>query len=824
MAHFNQDIHRRSSVRLTQVIPEAIQARYPKFVAFLRAYYEFLEQQDTNPVEPVFVPQQGVVTIVAGISTVTGTNTTFNLLNRGAEANTGVREYDRIRVGGETFTVRANTVSNTELVLFDVPTRTYYANNFSLETQRSVRQASGAIRQIMTFHEVDETLDDLIVHFQDTFLRGFPSTGTDYRVLIPQILSFYQARGSENSYRFLFRALYGEEIMISYPRDSTFTTSGSTYVTPTILRLQNQAYDAVVNPSGLLFGSDSTGNVYALENRVIVGLTSNVRAQVSRVRQEQLGNVSSLALNVTDYVIPDVPSALILDVDEPGVLWSPNYRFTIRTGNTVMVASGNVASRLDAGLPLYVADNSGRSARIIVESVAANGTHITLQEAPTDTIANALAYRVNTNGGRILIPVYGVPPDQNERLVYQVPVAAEPQPETSFVVGERISTLPLEDPLRIQGTVLGSVVGFEVVDGGTDFRVGDMVYVPQIAGQIEGYGAVGRVTSLSQTQISTVNIVNPGEGYYTGLSLIVDNSGTGGSGLAGYVSQITAGQILSEDGDVILIPSMSGIDGVQQWDRLTREDVIYYERGVQLSSLLRNSTDTANANIVIGSSDWSQSNALSAWAGVGLSTRMGDVLQKLDVIPIFVNGVPTPIGEVSEITITSDGRNYVTGLPLISVTNPVRPRDGAGVEVPVSILPFVQSMIEGQITPGIIGSVRVVTGGAGYGASNTFAVTTGQTSSINGNGAILRARVGSTSIGQSRFVDDRSFASRTQYLQDDTTYQPFAYRISSEIDASVYQELIRKLLHPAGGRILSDRMVTSTGVLAASGTMVIGEP
>ena len=78
MAHFNQDIHRRSSVRLTQVIPEAIQARYPKFVAFLRAYYEFLEQQDTNPVEPVFVPQQGVVTMVAGISTVTGTNTTFN--------------------------------------------------------------------------------------------------------------------------------------------------------------------------------------------------------------------------------------------------------------------------------------------------------------------------------------------------------------------------------------------------------------------------------------------------------------------------------------------------------------------------------------------------------------------------------------------------------------------------------------------------------------------------------------------------------------------------------------------------------------------------
>ena len=100
MAHFNEDIHHRASLRLEQIIPEFIRTQYPLFVEFLRGYYEFLEQNDTKPITPVYVPQQGLVTIVAGSSTVTGNNTSFAMVDRWIEANSALQEFDRIQGSG----------------------------------------------------------------------------------------------------------------------------------------------------------------------------------------------------------------------------------------------------------------------------------------------------------------------------------------------------------------------------------------------------------------------------------------------------------------------------------------------------------------------------------------------------------------------------------------------------------------------------------------------------------------------------------------------------------------------------------------------------
>jgi hypothetical protein len=47
--------------------------------------------------------------------------------------------------------------------------------------------------------------------------------------LVASLRDFYLSRGSENSFKYLFRVLFGEEASISYPRDRLFTLSNANY-------------------------------------------------------------------------------------------------------------------------------------------------------------------------------------------------------------------------------------------------------------------------------------------------------------------------------------------------------------------------------------------------------------------------------------------------------------------------------------------------------------------------------------------------------------------------------------------------------------------
>lgn len=791
MAHFNEDIHHRTSLRLSQILPDFIESEYPLFVEFLKGYYQFLEQYDTNPASPVYVLQEGTITITAGDSTVRGSNTNFNSLNRGPTANTGIREYDRIRVGGELFTVRANTASNTELVLLDVPERTYYGSPFYLETQKSIRQAAGALRQLLTFHEYEHTLTDFIVLFQDTFLRDFPQTGVDYAGLLPRILDFYQSRGSEDSFRFIFRLLFGEEIMISYPRESVFTTSEGTYERPIILRLNN---------ASLTYGGEQTGSPYALETRNIIGLSSNVRAYVSRVREEQWGGTSTATLALEEFADTTETFDILLDVNEPGEPLTQEYTVSITSGNTVMVATGNVASRIFSGMSLYLDNSQGGTARVTAANIDANGTYITLSSPATVTLTSASVYRVRDTGGRILTTTLGVPPNELETQVYTNSLVQDQQPGTTFFVGEQISTLPLEDPLRIQGTVLGSVERMEIVDPGTGFEVGDYIYVP--AGSGLGVGASAKVTSLIKTEVAEVVVVNGGGGYYVGLPVSVDNTGTGGSGFAGVVTKIAGGGSTS------------------------------YTRDPAVSILLLTNTGTP-ANIQLNvSGNWNAGAANNDPTGIlnniRLTSMVSSVTSNTETVQFFISGVSTPIGSIEKVEVTSPGSNYIKS-PVLSLPEPVKPAYANGYPVPQGFLTGNSAYSEASISPAFgsskIATLEMVTGGTGYTTRQTFTINSltqsQRTSSLSGINAQLTIVPGAIVRAAPRAIGERSQASARQFIQDDSLYQPFAYVLSSGQDITAYGDTVRRFLHPAGGKLVPDRMVVAPADVAPTVNCVV---
>jgi len=774
MSHFSEDVHNRNSLRIGEVIPDFVESEYPAFVSFLKAYYEFLEQHDTLPIASTFTLQDGVVSVRAGNSTILGSNTQFG--NTSIYANN-----TQFRVGSDTFRVRS-VANNTQLTVYEVPVRSYFANTHKVETNKTTRQASGALRQVLTFHQVEDTLNDFIAYFRETYLKDIPQGLTDTATLLPRILDFYQSRGSQASYEFLFQALYGREIKFSYPRDSVFTTSDNEWVTPTILRL-DYANNSVV-----------TGNVELLETREIIGLTSNARATVLQTSIAHEGDRRLVRMFITEPIIPRETGGILLE------------------------------------------DGSGQ----------------------------------------LVITKFGVPPEGLSNIIYEFNLLQDDIRTLTFQSGETISTIPTNDPDAITGNLVGSITGFFIESRGVGYANGDFVYPPTRYADgstfTGGFGGLGQITGFTDVDLTEIDIDDPGLGYYAGLPLVVDNSGTGGSGLSGYVSAVSPGNILLQADAAAGINNndiLAFTDDVQIEYQASREKIDYYELGVALadvfgglqldsSSVADDGDDLTDEEtgkqllqesaLTINAVQWS-SNTGSAFFGANLATTIVGLTSNLSVLPVFVNGIRTEVGQVFEITVESFGSGYILNLPTIQVETPQIPTsDAAGLD-PLTYEEifgeaFETALVSVDKATGQIGEVQVLKGGSGYSNASFFLSRTAinqlhfitedgefiqlegestylmfnaegtggyaaTTDSLTGNGAKLSLALGAVSRGEPYFRNTRSFASADQYLQDITKYQPFSYVLTVEEDLSRYATALQRLVHPAGGLLLPRQTITS---------------
>ena len=89
--------------------------------------------------------------------------------------------------------------------------------------------------------DIDDTVSDFIKYFSKEFTKNFPetfaSTNTDKRKLIKNIRDFYEAKGTEKSYKLLFRLLFDETPEFLYPSKEILKTSDGVWKEPIILKL-----------------------------------------------------------------------------------------------------------------------------------------------------------------------------------------------------------------------------------------------------------------------------------------------------------------------------------------------------------------------------------------------------------------------------------------------------------------------------------------------------------------------------------------------------------------------------------------------------------
>jgi len=68
-----------------------------------------------------------------------------------------------------------------------------------------------------TTRDLDNTLESFVSYFKNELAAKLPYSTIDERFLLQHIKDHYRAKGSENSFKLLFRILFNKEVTLDYP-------------------------------------------------------------------------------------------------------------------------------------------------------------------------------------------------------------------------------------------------------------------------------------------------------------------------------------------------------------------------------------------------------------------------------------------------------------------------------------------------------------------------------------------------------------------------------------------------------------------------------
>lgn len=182
-------------------------------------------------------------------------------------------------------------------------------------------------KNLLAYQDVDTTIDLFIKHFKAQFLAslpetlyvdpGDPNTKVDKIKLLKNIKQFYQAKGTEKSYQFLFRILFNTEIEFYYPRVDILKPSDGKWYQDITIRVRQL-----------------TGNPFLWKNNKIRGATSNATALVENVQKIFVGplEVYEIFLNRSSIVGAFLPEE---NITADSIVGTTGETYSLLTGITI---------------------------------------------------------------------------------------------------------------------------------------------------------------------------------------------------------------------------------------------------------------------------------------------------------------------------------------------------------------------------------------------------------------------------------------------------------------------------------------------------------
>ena len=299
MAKFDNKI---SNLINTQ-LPDFVVDDHPKFVEFLKTYYQFMEAAEL-----------GVTSIQStdGINLENQTGVQNNLVldggSLGAE-NTQLDLGDKIILEDSSFgkftyreTITGQTSKATSVVLTEDldSNRLFITSQDKFITGEIIKGESSnaeavvntyrpnpvqSIQQLTNFRDPDKVISQFLDNFRNEFFKTIPdnlSSGINKRNLIKNIKTLYKLKGTQKGHEVFFRILFNNQSETFYPREQMLKVSDGKWNTQTVLRVLS-----------------TQGETLSLIGRQIKGRTSNATAIVENVEKFYVGadEVSEITIN-----------------------------------------------------------------------------------------------------------------------------------------------------------------------------------------------------------------------------------------------------------------------------------------------------------------------------------------------------------------------------------------------------------------------------------------------------------------------------------------------------------------------------------------------
>jgi hypothetical protein len=191
-----KNIEKRISPLIQSQFPSFYQEEGENFIAFVKAYYEWLENSGT------YVNYSG------------------NTVTQYIASNNDIIE------------VTANQLANSTYMSSITRYQPIDANPLY------------HTRRLPDYRDIDSTTDDFIVHFKEKYLKNIQfDTATNKKLLVKNSLDLYRAKGTERAVDLFFKLVYGTAAEVRYPAEKIFRLSDGVYEKPEYLEIGYSIYN-----------------------------------------------------------------------------------------------------------------------------------------------------------------------------------------------------------------------------------------------------------------------------------------------------------------------------------------------------------------------------------------------------------------------------------------------------------------------------------------------------------------------------------------------------------------------------------------------------
>jgi len=224
-----------------------------------------------------------------------------------------------------------------------------------LESTKNVNYIPHTLEEYL---DVDSIPPELLSSFYATYLNSFPTqfskdketnSEIDIKKIIKNIKDFYSKKGTEDSFRFLFRIMFDAEISLSYPREKILYISQGKWVNPIYIKTKSLTKEQALDLVGVeIYALNETGNktfsaliddvfcnVYqnnTITNLSLTGISGELNNSIVYYKIVKAGVVEEIELNLLSMIIDvdwvDCPFIL------PGSSWS-SKKFNFKVGQKI---------------------------------------------------------------------------------------------------------------------------------------------------------------------------------------------------------------------------------------------------------------------------------------------------------------------------------------------------------------------------------------------------------------------------------------------------------------------------------------------------------